>query len=166
MVRLPKGVRRLFDIESHGPSETDVQSEVDFHLDMKARELIEQGLEPGEALKEARRLFGDAERVKGTLNRQARRAEPGHRLSSWLHDGGSLLVILAARAGGGDGQPQKHECARRQSQEPAPRMAECVLCPVKRRLLDVGHCHGLTVLGLRVAVKKSEPPWWTISPAT
>ena len=87
MVRLPKGVRRLFDMESTGsPSEHDVQAELDFHVEMRTRELIEQGLSPEAAQNEAQRLFGDAKRINGMLSRNARRAEPRRRLQYWLHD--------------------------------------------------------------------------------
>jgi predicted permease len=87
MVRLPKGVRRLFDLETSGsPSEHEVQAELDFHVEMRTRELIEQGLSPEAARQEARRLFGDPVRITGVLNRRARRSEPRRRLQSWLHD--------------------------------------------------------------------------------
>lgn len=41
----------------------DVDEELRFHLEMREQELIEQGLESEEASAEARRLFGDVERV-------------------------------------------------------------------------------------------------------
>lgn len=91
-MRLPKGVRRLFDLESTGTaSEGEVQAELDFHLEMKTKDLIEQGLDPDEARAEAQRLFGDKARINGILNRKARRAEPAQRMKSWLHDTGRDL---------------------------------------------------------------------------
>ena len=94
MVRLPKGVRRLFDIESTSTaSEDEVRAELDFHLEMRVRDLVEQGLEPDEARAEAQRSFGDAGRINGILNRKARRAEPRRRVQAWLHDVGRDLVF-------------------------------------------------------------------------
>jgi len=81
MVRLPKGVRRLFDIESTGTaSEDEVRTELDFHLEMRTRELVKQGLAPEEAREEAQLLFGNVNQIDGALNREARRAEPRRRM--------------------------------------------------------------------------------------
>jgi predicted permease len=87
MLRLPKGVRRLFDMESIGsPSDDDVRTELDFHLEMRTRDLVEQGLAPDEAREEARRLFGDTARIGGALSRTARHSDPKRRALSWLYD--------------------------------------------------------------------------------
>jgi predicted permease len=94
MLRLPKGVRRLFDRKATGsPSEVEVRAELDFHVEMRTRELVGQGIAPEAAREEAQRLFGDASRISGVLNRKARRAEPRRRLESWLHDVGRDLVF-------------------------------------------------------------------------
>src|SRR6476646_577218 len=42
----------------------EVDDELKFHLEMRARELVEQGYEPGAARREAERRFGDVARVR------------------------------------------------------------------------------------------------------
>ncbi len=87
MLRLPRGVRRLFDIESNGaPSEDDVRAELQFHLEMRTRELMQQGLTREEARREATRLFGDADRIGNAMTRTAQRAGPKMKALSWFND--------------------------------------------------------------------------------
>jgi putative ABC transport system permease protein len=87
MLRLPKGVRRLFDPEdTTAPPEETVGAELDFHLEMRARELVRQGLTPEESRREAQRLFGDAARIGDELVREARHSRPRARVLSWVHD--------------------------------------------------------------------------------
>ncbi|HEY9421624.1 MAG TPA: permease prefix domain 1-containing protein, partial [Thermoanaerobaculia bacterium] len=55
--------RRLFRFPRRSAAQVaaDVVSELDFHLDMMALELVEEGWRPEEARAEARRRFGDLE---------------------------------------------------------------------------------------------------------
>jgi putative ABC transport system permease protein len=87
MLRLPKGVRRLFEMESTAPpSANEVRQEFEFHLEMRTRELMRQGLTREQARSEAQRMFGDADRIGGVMTRAARRDGPKRRALSWLHD--------------------------------------------------------------------------------
>ncbi|HUQ82007.1 MAG TPA: ABC transporter permease [Gemmatimonadaceae bacterium] len=53
-------MKRTFRLtESHSDPRRDVGDEIRFHLDMRAQELIEQGLTHDDAWREARRQFGD-----------------------------------------------------------------------------------------------------------
>lgn len=47
----------------------DVDDEIAFHLEMRERELRQQGLEPRTARREARRRFGDARRIRSACDR-------------------------------------------------------------------------------------------------
>ncbi|MEQ9398867.1 MAG: ABC transporter permease [Longimicrobiales bacterium] len=73
------GRRRLF--QDRGVDE-DVAREIRSHLDLRERELVEEGWEPGEARQEALRAFGDVDAVAGACteitrshHRAVRRAE-------------------------------------------------------------------------------------------
>ncbi|MEX2465312.1 MAG: ABC transporter permease [Gemmatimonadota bacterium] len=62
----------------------DVDRELRTHLEMRTRELVEQGWDPGEAAREAARLFGDAEEVARacrTITERQIRAE--RRMGMW-----------------------------------------------------------------------------------
>ncbi|HEX6904594.1 MAG TPA: ABC transporter permease [Thermoanaerobaculia bacterium] len=62
----PSPARRLFRFPRRTAAQVtaDVEAELDFHLDMVARELVEEGWHPEEARAEARRRFGD---LQGTI---------------------------------------------------------------------------------------------------
>jgi putative ABC transport system permease protein len=62
----PSPARRLFRFPRRTAAQVaaDVEAELDFHLDMVARELVEEGWHPEEARAEARRRFGD---LPGTI---------------------------------------------------------------------------------------------------
>jgi len=82
---LPPDVRRVFRLARRRPSiETDVDDEVEFHLAMRAAELIERGMTPEAARAEARRRFGDTHHwsVAMTTVDRARVAEQGR--AEWL----------------------------------------------------------------------------------
>jgi hypothetical protein len=55
--------------------EADISEEIQTHLDMKARELMAEGLPKEEARAEARRRFGDVEEIKAEATSHARKAE-------------------------------------------------------------------------------------------
>ena len=59
----PSPGRRLFQFPRRSAAQVaaDVETELDFHLDMVARELVEEGWRPEDARAEARRRFGDFE---------------------------------------------------------------------------------------------------------
>jgi len=104
MLRLPKGVRRLFDLENTAATpEEDVRAELDFHVEMRAQELVRQGLEPEDARREARRAFGDAARISSALTRTARHSRPRQRVASWVQDArrdlGFAVRTLTASSG-------------------------------------------------------------------
>ncbi len=67
MERIP-GIRKLF---RHDPTrervERDIGDEISFHIDSVTQELIERGLAPDEARREAARRFGDIDRHRGAL---------------------------------------------------------------------------------------------------
>jgi putative ABC transport system permease protein len=87
MIRIPRGNPRLFDLESsESPSDEDLHDELDFHVDMRTRELIDRGLSPEEARSKAEQMFGNTEHTEQNLRRGARRAEPRRRLFAWLKD--------------------------------------------------------------------------------
>ncbi len=52
-----------------GGASTEVEEELSFHLTMRARELESRGAEPEEARREARRRFGDVDRVAAECRR-------------------------------------------------------------------------------------------------
>ncbi|MFN8573523.1 MAG: ABC transporter permease [Gemmatimonadaceae bacterium] len=61
-------LHRLFRLAKRRPAvEREVDDEIDYHLDATTRELIASGLDPTAARAEARRRFGDVERVRATL---------------------------------------------------------------------------------------------------
>ena len=74
-----------------GPDvDADVDDELQFHLEMRAREYEARGMSRGDALRAARERFGDAERVRGELrDHDWRRERARHRrefMSDLLHD--------------------------------------------------------------------------------
>jgi putative ABC transport system permease protein len=49
------------------PVDDEVDEELSFHREMRVRELVERGMDPGAARQEARRRAGDVERTRATL---------------------------------------------------------------------------------------------------
>ena len=75
-------MKRTFRMsESHSDPRRDVSDEIRFHLDMRAQELIEQGVPREEAWREARRQFGDVAAIEAECRdeRAARARERGRR---------------------------------------------------------------------------------------
>lgn len=67
------------------PSVTEeVDSELDFHIEMRTRELIARGMEPARARADAVARFGDLDRVHHTLERIGRRRDRRERRTEWL----------------------------------------------------------------------------------
>jgi predicted permease len=64
----------------------DLDAEVQFHLDMRTQELIDQLMPPDAAGEEARRQFGSVDAMRRYCRRQDRRRERQSRWSAWLDD--------------------------------------------------------------------------------
>ena len=63
-----------------GPDvEADVDEELRFHLEMRTRELIERGMDPVAARREAERRFGDLDEVQRACREEGHRREKGQR---------------------------------------------------------------------------------------
>lgn len=79
-------LRRLFRLATRRrPVERDIDDEIAFHFEATIRELTAGGLSPDAARAEARRRFGDVERVRATLGNLDRRGqERSARRERWL----------------------------------------------------------------------------------
>jgi putative ABC transport system permease protein len=64
----------------------DVRDEVEFHIDARARELIDEGWDPASAHDEARRVFGDAHAVFVECRHINHQLEQERRMSAYLSD--------------------------------------------------------------------------------
>ena len=62
MTRRPKRTLRVTDTQPDVPR--DVRDEIEFHLEMRAQELVDQGWEPEAAEAEARAMFGDRQHIE------------------------------------------------------------------------------------------------------
>ena len=65
--------------DTHPDARRDVTDEIRFHLDMRTQELIEQGMSAEDALREARRHFGDVAAIEAEC-RDERRARTRERV--------------------------------------------------------------------------------------
>jgi predicted permease len=75
-------MKRIFRLTDARPdARRDVSDEIRFHLDMRAQELIEQGVPSDQAWREARRQFGDVAAIEAECRdeRSARTRERGRR---------------------------------------------------------------------------------------
>ncbi len=62
---VPKPFRRLFRITRFRfDSERDIRDEIEFYLEMRAREFIAEGIEPGQARRRAREVFGNLTQIE------------------------------------------------------------------------------------------------------
>jgi putative ABC transport system permease protein len=76
--RLPwRSARRILD---------DFDDELQFHCEMRARELAEQGMSEADARREALREFGDLDALRRTCLAEDRRADLSERRAAWLED--------------------------------------------------------------------------------
>jgi putative ABC transport system permease protein len=64
----------------------DVDTELEFHLELRAQELIAKGWEPSEARREAERIFGDVEHTKQYMRRMDMELDRHRSRAEWLHD--------------------------------------------------------------------------------
>src|SRR3954466_1393711 len=77
--------RRAFRLHLRGGTvEQDVDDEIAFHLEMRERELIEDGMEPAAAREEARRYFGEVEGVRRRCREIGRQTVRGRRWTEVL----------------------------------------------------------------------------------
>lgn len=83
--------------------EQEVDSELEFHLAMRERELVNAGMDPSAAQAEARRRFGDLDRVRKECGAVGRARERDLRRIEWLaeaqHDARFALRQLARSPG-------------------------------------------------------------------
>ena len=66
------------------PVEREVDSELAFHLDMRIRELVEQGMSPDDARAAALARFGDVDRITEACRDIGRRRNDDMRRTEWL----------------------------------------------------------------------------------
>src|SRR5579884_2413863 len=65
-MRIPAGARRVFRLpDTSDRLHRDLDDEIRFHVDMRARQLIERGTDPETAYAEALRRFGDVDDLRG-----------------------------------------------------------------------------------------------------
>src|ERR1051326_3706081 len=85
---VPRRRRPLFRLpwRSHGQVLDDVESELRFHLEMRAQELIARGMSPDRARREAERQFGDVEFTRQYMRRMDMGHETEQRRAEWLHE--------------------------------------------------------------------------------
>ena len=86
--KLGRGVAALI---SKGNAESELDDELDFHLEMLQSQFERQGMSPDAALRAARREFGGVDQVKETIR--------GRRSFRWLDDGmrDALLALRGIR---------------------------------------------------------------------
>lgn len=114
-MRLPHGIRRTFRLLVPGSFRDEVEEELRFHVEERARELVESGMEPEEARREAERRLGSLEGVRSACRELAEARERRFRwrqvtdelrqdLVSGVRQlakapGSSLLAVLALALG-------------------------------------------------------------------
>jgi len=84
-MRRISGIRRAFRLpwSSSSRVQREVDDELHFHLDMKAKELIEAGVPADEAMQQARTQFGDVEYTRHYMNRTDRDRMTTERRAEW-----------------------------------------------------------------------------------
>ncbi len=66
--------------------DSDLEDELSFHLEMRVRELVEEGMSAAEARSEARRRFGDLGRVRAQCRRIRREGETHVKRAAYLEE--------------------------------------------------------------------------------
>jgi putative ABC transport system permease protein len=100
---LPSAVRRLFRFPTSRDSLTrETDDEIAFHLEAKTERLIEEGLDPEAARREAVRRFGDPRRVRDECRSVDGRRARRERGAAWWHDlvQDARLAVRGLRRGG------------------------------------------------------------------
>ncbi len=77
------GLRRVFRLGRAADVEREVDDELRLHLELGVEELVERGLEPGEARREAERRFGDVRGTRERLVAMDRRRVATERRADW-----------------------------------------------------------------------------------
>ena len=68
------------------PLHQEIDEELEFHLELRTRELVERGMEPGAARALALRRMGDVTRVKRTCVDVGRKRDREMRIQQWLEE--------------------------------------------------------------------------------
>ncbi|MDQ3949600.1 MAG: ABC transporter permease [Gemmatimonadota bacterium] len=84
MPALGRFARQLRHLLWKPPVEQEVDSELAFHLEMRTREYVARGMDPGVARAEALRRFGDVERINEACRDLGRRRDVEMRRTEWL----------------------------------------------------------------------------------
>ena len=86
---MKNGIGRQFrSLIGRASVEQEVDGELAFHLEMRARELVEGGMDPAAAREEARRRFGDVEGVRKECRKIGRQRERDVRRVEYLAEAG------------------------------------------------------------------------------
>jgi len=94
------GKGRTFKLPSDSSTiPSDVAEEVAFHIEEKARQLIARGMGEEEAWREARRRFGDVEKVTAAMRKERRMVSRATRLHAAWQDLGQALRALKRSPG-------------------------------------------------------------------
>lgn len=85
---MTRAFRRLFALpfRTRESIARDVDEELAFHIEMRARDLAGAGMAPADALRAARAEFGDVEGTRRYLNDTDRRTELATRLGGWIDE--------------------------------------------------------------------------------
>jgi len=95
-----RGVRRTVPPRlTRGSADADVDAEMTAHLEQLAEELVEQGWDPDDAVAEAARRFGDADRLRAEVRDIDAPRERSLRRSAWLGSVGQDLRYWARQLG-------------------------------------------------------------------
>ena len=87
MPDLPHGIRRAFRLAlRQQPIEQEVDAEIEFHLEMRAAELVARGMTPEAARAEARRRFGDTHEWSMAMSAIDRERVARSERAEWLSD--------------------------------------------------------------------------------
>ncbi len=80
------------------PVEQEVREEIAHHVDQRAQELIDRGLDPRTARREAERRFGDVDRLRADLTRLGRERNRSWARGEWLTAVGQDLRFALRQA--------------------------------------------------------------------
>ena len=82
--RTPRAFR--FPWRSKAQARQDIDAELEFHLEMRARELAEQGFTPTEARQIAERQFGDVEFTRSYMRRMSMELDRNRARAEWARE--------------------------------------------------------------------------------
>jgi len=89
------GIRRLFRLALRRPEHTraEADEEIRLHLQLRAEQLVRDGLAPEAARAEAERRFGSLGEARSRLHHSARRREDRMRMREWMDGVGRTLRV-------------------------------------------------------------------------